>query len=70
MRRLIAKAVLGEEDKGYEAEKAADINVVDIRMTGAFGRVYLGGAQRDIDVASGAAQEAIESVTGRVKEGK
>ncbi len=51
-----------------EAEKAANINVVDVRMTGAFGRVYLGGEQRDIDVASVAAIQAIESLTGR--EGK
>ncbi|MDP6942622.1 MAG: hypothetical protein QF464_00605 [Myxococcota bacterium] len=68
--------IMEVEPAGYaafaanEAEKAADINVVDIRMTGAFGRVYLGGAQRDIDVASVAAQEAIESIDGRVKEGK
>jgi hypothetical protein len=48
-----------------EAEKAAEINVIDVRMTGAFGRVYLGGEQRDIDVASVAAQKAIESLTGR-----
>lgn len=34
-------------------------------MTGAFGRVYLGGEQRDIDVASVAAQKAIESLKGR-----
>jgi len=68
--------IMEVEPAGYaafaanEAEKAAEINVVDIRMTGAFGRVYLGGDQRDIDVASVAAQEAIESITGRVKEGK
>ncbi|MFW5738970.1 MAG: hypothetical protein ACOC1F_01245 [Myxococcota bacterium] len=48
-----------------EAEKAAEINVVDVRMTGAFGRVYLGGEQRDIDVASGAAIAAIEALSGR-----
>ena len=48
-----------------EAEKAANINVIDVRMTGAFGRVYLGGEQRDIDVASVAAQKAIESLSGR-----
>lgn len=48
-----------------EAEKAAHINVIDVRMTGAFGRVYLGGEQRDIDVASVAATRAIESLTGR-----
>ena len=48
-----------------EAEKAAEINVVDVRMTGAFGRVYLGGEQRDVDVASAAAIRAIESISGR-----
>jgi len=48
-----------------EAEKAAEVNVIDVRMTGAFGRVYLGGEQRDIDVASVAATRAIESLTGR-----
>ena len=68
--------IMEVEPAGYaafaanEAEKAADINVIDVRMTGAFGRVYLGGAQRDIDVASVAAQEAIESIGGRVKGGK
>jgi len=63
--------ILEVEPAGYaafaanEAEKAAEINVVDVRMTGAFGRVYLGGEQRDIDVAKVAVTEAIESLTGR-----
>jgi hypothetical protein len=63
--------ILEVEPAGYaafianEAEKAAEINVVDVRMTGAFGRVYLGGEQRDIDVAEKAAVEAIASITGR-----
>jgi ethanolamine utilization microcompartment shell protein EutS len=63
--------ILEVEPAGYaafaanEAEKAAEINVIDVRMTGAFGRVYLGGEQRDIDVASIAAIKAIESLTGR-----
>ncbi len=63
--------IMEVEPAGYaafaanEAEKSAEINVVDVRMTGAFGRVYLGGEQRDIDVASVAAQKAIESLTGR-----
>lgn len=66
--------IMEVEPAGYaafaanEAEKAAEINVVDVRMTGAFGRVYLGGEQRDIDVASVAAQKAIEGLKGR--EGK
>lgn len=53
-----------------EAEKASEVNIIDCRMTGAFGRVYLGGSQRDIDVASVAAREAIESLTGRTVQGK
>jgi len=63
--------ILEVEPAGYaafaanEAEKAAEINVIDVRMTGAFGRVYLGGEQRDIDVAEIAASKAIESLTGR-----
>lgn len=63
--------IMEVEPAGYaafaanEAEKAAEINVVDVRMTGAFGRVYLGGEQRDIDVASVAATAAIEALTGR-----
>jgi hypothetical protein len=63
--------IMEVEPAGYaafaanEAEKSAEINVVDVRMTGAFGRVYLGGEQRDIDVASVAATKAIEALTGR-----
>ena len=63
--------IMEVEPAGYaafaanEAEKSAEINVVDVRMTGAFGRVYLGGEQRDIDVASVAATRAIEGLTGR-----
>lgn len=63
--------ILEVEPAGYaafianEAEKAAEINVIDVRMTGAFGRVYLGGEQRDIDVAQEAAVAALGSITGR-----
>jgi ethanolamine utilization microcompartment shell protein EutS len=48
-----------------EAEKAANINVLEVRAFGSFGRVYLGGEERDIDVAYRAAELAVESVTGR-----
>lgn len=48
-----------------EAEKAADINVLEVRATGSFGRVYLGGEERDIDVARPAAEQAIQSLSGR-----
>ncbi|MFQ5502616.1 MAG: hypothetical protein ACE5EQ_10010 [Phycisphaerae bacterium] len=53
-----------------EAEKAADINVLEVRTFGSFGRVFLGGEERDIDVGYRAAEAAIESVTGRVEDKK
>ena len=53
-----------------EAEKASEVNILEVRSFGSFGRLYLGGEQRDIDVASQAAVQAIESVSGRTEEGK
>ncbi|MGQ9585260.1 MAG: hypothetical protein ACUVXG_07660 [Anaerolineae bacterium] len=48
-----------------EAEKAAEINIVEVRPFGSFGRVYLGGEERDIMAGYGAAVAAIEGVAGR-----
>ena len=48
-----------------EAEKAAEINILEVRAFGSMGRVYLGGEERDIDVGWRAAVAAIESVEGR-----
>jgi ethanolamine utilization microcompartment shell protein EutS len=42
-----------------EAEKAADIKVVDYRMIGATGRVYLSGTEADVRQAADAAQDAL-----------
>jgi ethanolamine utilization microcompartment shell protein EutS len=44
-----------------EAEKAADIKVVDFRMMGATGRVYLAGKEEDVRQAA----EVAESVLGQ-----
>ncbi len=49
-----------------EAEKAADINVLEVRSFGSFGRIYLGGEEKDMDVGWRAAVKAVEEVTGRV----
>jgi hypothetical protein len=49
-----------------EAEKAAEINIVEVRPFGSFGRVYLGGEERDIMAGYGAAVAAIESISGKV----
>jgi hypothetical protein len=48
-----------------EAEKAAEINILEVRSFGSFGRIYLGGEERDIDVGWQAAVKAVEGVTGK-----
>ncbi len=48
-----------------EAEKSADIKVLEVRAFGSFGRVYLGGEEKDIDVAWRAAEEALRTISGR-----
>lgn len=48
-----------------EAEKAAEINILEVRAFGSMGRVYLGGEEKDIEVGWQAAVDAIEAVTGR-----
>ncbi len=48
-----------------EAEKAAEINILEVRAFGSFGRVYLGGEERDIDVGFRAAEQAIAGIRGR-----
>jgi len=63
--------VLEVEPAGYaalaanEAEKAAHINILEVRAFGSFGRVYLGGEERDIMAGYQAAVGAIEGVSGR-----
>lgn len=48
-----------------EAEKRADLNILEVSAFGSFGRVYLGGEERDIMAGYQAAVDAVESVTGR-----
>ncbi|CBN58535.1 MULTISPECIES: hypothetical protein [Kamptonema] len=52
-----------------EAEKAASINILEVQAVGSFGRLYLGGEERDILAGSSAARVAIESVAGRDSSG-
>lgn len=49
-----------------EAEKAAELNILEVRAFGSFGRVYLGGEERDIMAGYQSAIDAIESVSGRM----
>lgn len=48
-----------------EAEKAAAINILEVRAYGSMGRIYLGGEERDIDVGWRAASAALEGLSGR-----
>jgi hypothetical protein len=48
-----------------EAEKAANVRLVDITPFGAFGRLYMAGTEAEIDSAAAAATAAIESITGQ-----
>jgi hypothetical protein len=48
-----------------EAEKAAMINILQISSVGSFGRLYLGGEERDVLAAQRAVIAAMDAVPGR-----
>ena len=62
--------ILETEPAGYivyaanEAEKAANITLIDVRAVGAFGRLTLSGKEADIDVAGHAAVSAVRALSG------
>ncbi len=62
--------ILETEPAGYvvyaanEAEKAANITLVDARAVGAFGRLTLAGREADIDAAAEAAVAALHNLSG------
>lgn len=49
-----------------QAEKAALINILEIQAVGSFGRLYLGGEERDILAAASAVVDTISHIPGRV----
>jgi microcompartment protein CcmL/EutN len=59
--------ILETEPAGYityaanQAEKAANITLIDVRAVGAFGRLTLAGSEADVDEAAAAAIAAIHS---------
>jgi hypothetical protein len=63
--------VLEVEPAGYaalaanEAEKAANINILEVQAFGSFGRIYLGGEEQDIMAGYTAALASIEGLVGR-----
>ena len=48
-----------------EAEKAAEIDMVEIRAVGRFGRLFVSGSENSVKTAVEAAVAAIEAVEGR-----
>lgn len=48
-----------------EAEKAANVRLVDVTPYGAYGRLYMAGSEAEIDAAAEAAVAAIKAVAGK-----
>lgn len=47
-----------------EAEKAANVTLVDCRAVGAYGRLIMAGKEADVNVAAHAAVEAVRNLSG------
>jgi len=62
--------ILETEPAGYivyaanEAEKAANVTLVDARAVGAYGRLTMAGKEADINVAAEAAIRAVQNLSG------
>lgn len=50
-----------------EAEKAASINVVEVRAVGRYGRFFMSGTEAEVSTAMDAAVAALEAVEGRTE---
>ena len=48
-----------------EAEKAADISIIEVRALGRFGRLFISGTESNVQAAARAATEVIEELQGR-----
>ena len=48
-----------------EAEKAANVNLLEVRTFGAYGRLYLGGYEADIEEAEKAIKDTLATIDGR-----
>lgn len=65
--------ILETEPAGYivyaanEAEKAANVTLIDAHAVGAFGRLTMAGREADADVAAAAAVNAVESLSGVIR---
>jgi len=48
-----------------EAEKAADISIVEVRALGRFGRLFISGTESDVQAAARACTAVLEELEGR-----
>ncbi|MGS0756481.1 BMC domain-containing protein [Roseateles sp. GG27B] len=48
-----------------EAEKAADISIIEVRALGRFGRLFISGTESDVQAAARAATAVIENLVGQ-----
>ena len=48
-----------------EAEKAASIDIVEVRAVGRFGRFFMSGTESSVETAMAAAVAALQAVEGR-----
>jgi ethanolamine utilization microcompartment shell protein EutL len=48
-----------------EAEKAADIKIIEVRAVGRFGRMFIGGTESEVEAAMEAAVDCLAQVEGR-----
>ena len=53
-----------------EAEKAADVNLLEVRTFGAYGRLYLGGGEAEIEEAEKAIRNIFSELKGKPIKGR
>ena len=47
-----------------EAEKAADISIIEVRALGRFGRLFISGTESDVQAAAAAATSVLDELEG------
>jgi ethanolamine utilization microcompartment shell protein EutS len=48
-----------------EAEKAADISIIEVRALGRFGRLFISGTESNVQAAAAAARNVLETMEGK-----
>ena len=65
--RMLGQYLLGQRavKLAGEAEKSADVDIVEVRAVGRFGRLFVCGDEENVKMAIQAATAAIEAIDGR-----